>query len=289
MGFSLQNLFKIQCVRRCMGKKLVEKIYDTYAEQYSTGDFAPETFMTARCAMTFADDITWHFLTKYVPERKSIKILDAGAGDGFWAQKFIEMGYTDIVLMDISQGMLNEAQKRFSQLSGKYTVEFVKSDIADMTFEPGTFDYVFSQYDAVSLSMEPEKAVKELARVAKMGAYIVVSLDTKYRRVPELIEAGQIGNAVTLLNTNISYDFVHPQYNLTWEELTTYFENAGLDVIEVIGAPVFMHQVKESVLEELEKDAEIRKKLLEIELENCTNTSLVNFAGHLQMVGKKAT
>ena len=270
-----------------MGKKLVEKIYDTYAEQYSTGDFAPETFMTARCAMTFADDITWHFLTKYVPERKSIKILDAGAGDGFWAQKFIEMGYTDIVLMDISQGMLNEAQKRFSQLSGKYTVEFVKSDIADMTFEPGTFDYVFSQYDAVSLSMEPEKAVKELARVAKKGAYVVVSLDTKHRRVPELIEAGQIDNAVTLLKTSVSYDFVHPQYNLTWEELTTYFENAGLKVVEVIGAPVFMHQVKESVLEELEKDAEIRKRLLEIELENCTNTSLVNFAGHLQMVGKK--
>ena len=269
-------------------KKSVEKIYNTYAQGYSTGDFAPETYTTARAAMTFADDITWHFLTKYVPKRKTIKILDAGAGDGYWAQKFVEMGYKNIVLADISQGMLNEAKKRFDSLRIDHEAEFIKSDITNMKeFKSNTFDYVFSQYDAVSYCVKPEKAMKELARVAKKGAHVITTLDTKYRRVSELIEAGQIDNAITLLKTNISYDFGHPQYNLTWEELSGYFEEAGLTVVEVVGAPVFMHQVKESVLETLEKDPNIRAQLLKIELEACTERSLVNFAGHLQMIGKK--
>jgi ubiquinone/menaquinone biosynthesis C-methylase UbiE len=252
-----------------------------------TGDSTQST-VAARTAMTFADDITWHFLTKYLPKQKSSTILDAGGGDGFWAQKLVEKGYKNIVLTDISQEVLHEAKKRFASLKTSHNVKCVKSDITDMKeFKSNIFDYVFSQYDAVSYCMHPQKAVKELARVANPGAYVIVSLDTKYRRVPELLEAGQIDNAITLLNTNISYDFGHPQYNLTWEELSAYYEKAGLTVVEVVGAPVFMHQIAEAVLENLEQKRTIRKKLLKIELENCTKKSLINFAGHLQMIGKK--
>ena len=154
-------------------------------------------------------------------------------------------------------------------------------------FASNTFDFVFSQYDAVSYCMKPGKAIKELARVAKKGAHVIVCLDTKYRRVPELMEVGRIDLVKQLLKTNITYDFGHPQYNLTWKELAKYFEKAGLKVVEVVGAPVFVHQVKENVLEKLEKDLKMRKELLKIELDNCTNKSLVNFAGHLQIVGRK--
>lgn len=272
-----------------MGKRKVEKIFDKYAKGYSSGVFAPPRYDTYRAAMSFADDITWHFLTKYLPKRKSIKILDAGGGDGFWAQKLVELGYKNIVLTDISQGMLDEAVKRFAQLKMKHDVKLVKSDITDMKeFETACFDFVFSQYDAVSYCLKPANAVKELARVAKKSAYVIVSLDTKFRRVPELIEAGQIDEAEKLLETNISYDFDFSQYNLTWEELFECFKNAGLIVLEVIGAPVFMHQVNERILKKLEADPKIRNRLLQIELTYCTNRSLVNFAGHLQIVGQKS-
>ena len=129
--------------------------------------------------------------------------------------------------------------------------------------------------------------MKELARVAKKGAYVIVSLDTKFRRVPELIEAGKIGEAEKLLKTNISYDFDFPQYNLTREELSECFVKAGLIVLEAIGAPVFMHQVDQRIMSKLEADPKSRKRLLRIELAHCTNKSLVNFAGHLQLVGQK--
>jgi len=269
-------------------KTKVEEIFDKYARGYSSDAFAPARYDTARAAMSFADDITWLFLTKYLPKRKSIMILDAGGGDGYWAQKLAELGYNNIVVADISQGMLNEAAKRFSKLKTNHNVIFVKSDIANMKeFKTATFDFVFSQYDAVSLCMKPAEAIKELGRVAKKGAYVIASLDTKFRRVPELIEAGKISEAEQLLKTNISYDYDFPQHNLTHEELAEYFTKAGVNVIEVIGAPVFMHQINKQTLQKLETDPKPRKRLLKMELAHCTNKSLVNFAGHLQIVGQK--
>lgn len=79
----------------------------------------------------------------------------------------------------------------------------------------------------------------------------------------------------------------YPQYDLMWEELATYFEEAGLEVVEVIGAPVFMDRAKDEVLDKLNRDPKMRKILLKIEFDHCTNRSLVNLAGHLQMVGRK--
>ena len=269
-----------------MAKSKVESIYDTYAKEYS-GDFAPTTFDTSRSALSFANDITWHFITKYIPKNKSIKILDAGAGDGYWSEKLVQLGYKNIVLSDISKEMLEEAKNRFKKIKN-HNCEFIKTDISNMKeLKSHSFDFVFSQFDPVSYSMKPDKAMKELARVAKKNAYVIASLDTKYRRVSELISAEQIKEAKHLLKTNISYDFIHPQYNLTWEELETYSKQATLKVIELIGAPVFMHQVDEKILKKLEKDPHIRKELLKIELQNCTNKSLINFAGHLQIVCKK--
>ena len=273
-----------------MPKKKVEEIFDKYAKGYSTGEFKPSSYdEVARTAMSFADDITWHYLQKYAPRDTNALILDAGGGDGYWAQKFIELDYRNIVISDLSQGMLDEAKKRLGKLSLKHNAQFIKADITDMkdSFQENTFDYVFSQYDAVSLCMAPQNAMLELGRVAKRGTYIVVSLDTKFRRVPEFIEAKQIEAARKLLRTNVSVEFGFPQYNLTWEELAEYFDYTGIEVVEVVGAPVFLHQVDKKVMQELEKEPEVRKELLKVELEYCTTKSLINFAGHLQMIGKK--
>ncbi len=271
-----------------MGKSSVERFYDMHAKSYSKGRLFPTASVTARTAMSFADDITWHFILKYLPQRRSALILDAGAGDGYWTEKLIKRGYWNIVLYDISRGMLEEAEKRLSKLREKHQTRLIKGDIANMhQLQSNAFDYVFSQYDAVSYCMRPGIAVRELARVAKSRSYIVVSLDTKFRRVSELIEAGQIAAAEKLLRTNVSDEFGHPQYNLSWEELCIHFEAAGLRVVETVGAPVFMHQIKENSLARLEKDLNTRRRLLRIELLNCTNRSLVNFAGHLQMIGRK--
>jgi NAD(P)-dependent dehydrogenase (short-subunit alcohol dehydrogenase family) len=70
-----------------MRKTKVEKVFDKYAKGYSSGALAPSRYDTARSASSFANDITWHFLTKYLPKCKSIKILDAGGGLSYMLTK----------------------------------------------------------------------------------------------------------------------------------------------------------------------------------------------------------
>ncbi|MFX1572339.1 MAG: methyltransferase domain-containing protein [Promethearchaeota archaeon] len=269
-------------------KAKVEEFFDKYAKRYNSGKYPSVINVNPRSAMSFADDITWHFMLKYLPKNKDINILDAGAGDGYWAQKIIELGYQHIILLDISEKMLNEAKIRLSKLKKKVEVQYIKGNIINMKdLKSNTFDYVFSQYDAISYCLKPNLALKELARVVKEHGYVIVVLDTKFRRVPEYIESNHLEEAKMLLKTNISNEFGFPQYNLCWEELVEYFEAANLEVIEVVGAPVFMHQINHEILEKLEEDPHTRRKLLKLELEHCTNKSLVNFAGHLQIIGKK--
>lgn len=269
-------------------KEKVEEFFDQYAEIYNSGTYPSVINTNPRSAMSFADDIIWHFMLKYIPENKDINILDAGAGDGYWSQKIIELGYKHITLLDISEKMLNEAKIRLSNLKSKCEVQYIKGNIIDMKdLKSNTFNYVFSIYDAVSYCLKPKLALIELARVVKEHGYVIVVLDTKFRRVSEYIESNYLEEAKILLNTNISNEFGFPQYNFCWEELAECFEAANLEVIEVVGAPVFVHQIKHEILEKLEEDPQTRSELLRLELENCTNRSLVNFAGHLQIIGKK--
>ena len=269
-----------------MAKSRVELFYDKHASRYSPPDFSPSN---PKFEFYFANAVTWHFLRKYAPKQKSCLILEAGAGTGDWDVEFAKLGYKNFVLVDISQGMLNKAEKKFSKLTKRVNVRFVKANITDMRgLESNTFDYVFSQYDAVSYCLQPQKAMIELARVAKRHAYVVVTVDTKYRRIPAFIESGRLKEAAQLLKSNISYGQGFPRYNLTWEELAKDFEQAGLEVVEVIGAPVFMDHVNKRVEKRLRMDPRTRATLLRMELANCTNRSLVNLAGHLQMVGRKS-
>lgn len=275
-----------------MRKSGVEEYYDRHARSYSPGrGFSPDDIENG---LYFADQITWHFLKKYAPRKKSSLILDAGAGTGDWALLFAKLGYRNMVLADISQGMLDEARRKFASVENM-EVSFVKSNISNLKeFPTGRFDFVFSQYDAVSLCLKPRAAVKSLARVAKKGAHVIASMDTKFARVPRLIQKGKLNEAVKLLKTNVAWDAWdewndqnYPSRPLTWEELAEYFQQAGLEVVEVIGAEVFTNHIRKGVLDRLKADPKTRKTLLKMELDQCTNRSLVNMAGHLQMVGLK--
>ena len=121
----------------------------------------------------------------------------------------------------------------------------------------------------------------------KEGKVAVLPVDIDVDSLLSKVEAEKISELKKLLQTNISNEMGFPTYNPTREELVECYEEAGLRVLEVVGAPVFMHLISKEISEKLELDPEIRRELLKIELENCTNKSLVNFGGHLQIIGKK--
>ena len=109
--------------------------------------------------------ITTELLLKYVDNSKS-KILDAGCGTGLVGEILHGKNFNNIVGIDFSQPMLDQALEKNVYQS---------LDLADLTeklaFEDNTFDAVICAGTFTCGHVGPE-ALLELIRVTKTGGYI---------------------------------------------------------------------------------------------------------------------
>ena len=103
---------------------------------------------------------------------KSARILDAGAGTGLVGECLVKAGFENLVAMDLSKGMLEEAKGK------KLYREFHQMALG------GTLGFATDEFDAVisvgvfTLGHAPASAFEELVRVTKPGGHIVFSLRT---------------------------------------------------------------------------------------------------------------
>lgn len=105
---------------------------------------------------------------KYVP--KDAKILDAGAGTGLVGALLAQRGYTDLVAMDLSNGMLEEARKK------KVYKEFYRMVMGKkLAFPSRSFDAVIS-VGVLTVGHAPASSLDELLRVTRPGGHIVFTL-----------------------------------------------------------------------------------------------------------------
>ena len=101
---------------------------------------------------------------------KDAQVLDAGAGTGLAGQILESMGYTKLVAMDFSAGMLDEARKK-----GVYQ-EFHRMVMGEtLGFGAGAFDAVIS-VGVLTVGHAPASSLDELVRIIRTGGHIVFSL-----------------------------------------------------------------------------------------------------------------
>lgn len=75
------------------------------------------------------------FINHKIP--KDAKIIDIGGGDSYLIDSLLNLGYTNLYLLDISENAINRIKKRLGKKANQVT--FIVSDILD--FEPeNTFD-----------------------------------------------------------------------------------------------------------------------------------------------------
>ena len=98
------------------------------------------------------------------------RVLDAGAGTGLVGRILSSMGYTNLVAIDLSQGMLEESRKK-----GVYRElhQMVMGEPLD--FATGAFDAVIS-VGVLTVGHAPASSLDELVRVTKSGGHVVFSL-----------------------------------------------------------------------------------------------------------------
>ncbi len=106
-------------------------------------------------------------------------LLDAGGGTGITA---IKAGYRvgtngKVVILDLSENMLNQAKKKLEELNMMNKFELKVGDIYQIPYSDGTFDTVLSTYSTCPLE-DPIIAVKEMLRVLKRGGELGIAHST---------------------------------------------------------------------------------------------------------------
>lgn len=177
---------KLQWIYSSRDNEELSERYDQWAKDYDTD---------------LEDDFAWRgpeiaagFFAKYVP--KEAKVLDAGAGTGLVGVALARKGYDDIVAIDLSKGMLEEAGRKnvYRELR-----QMVMGKALD--FSTGAFDAVIS-VGVLTLGHAPASSFDELIRITRPGGYIVFSLR------PDVYEEGGFKEKMAELENDGKWELV---------------------------------------------------------------------------------
>lgn len=247
-----------------------DKIAEEYEEEYETPFWQLE------------NEITWNNIKKYLPKKGGL-ILDAGGGTGFWSRRLAKQGFR-MVCSDITHKMLDVGKVLAEKEGLLNKIKFTYSDITNMKeFEDGSFDFVLAEGDPVGYCGNPKKAVKELARVAKKGAFIVVSVDSFFAGINSLLKRKEYKKVDEVIKTKVT-DFGQgfPTQFFTVDDLKDLFQSCSLKLVEVIGK-----QIMKGFSDEMLKDKKLFNKVLEVENKFNNKASIIGMGHHIQIVGKK--
>jgi len=112
------------------------------------------------------------------------RVLVICCGSGMDAEYLVRGGAT-VVAMDISAGCLERARIRAERYGLTYGL--VQGDAENLPFGDGTFDYGFV-HDGLHHLTEPDRAISELARIARRGIMVTEPADAAITKL--LIRVG---------------------------------------------------------------------------------------------------
>lgn len=234
-------------------------------------------------AMSFRVEIPREFIKKYI--RKSDVVLDAGGGTGI---NSIMMAKTckHVTLYDLSTGVLNIAKKNIKKARFENKLDVIQGDVSDLSrFKDSQFSFVVCVGDAISYVLDKRyKAMKELARVAKKGSYLIIGCDSKYGFMRLNLRLGNLNEAIKISKTSETKDFMGPRTHLyTVDEMKKLIEKNRCEVLEIASTPTFSDTFDRSIYYNKKKWAKLKK----LELEHCTKSELLGMGHHLLFIARK--
>ncbi|HAY21490.1 MAG TPA: SAM-dependent methyltransferase, partial [Desulfobacterales bacterium] len=107
---------------------------------------------------------------KYLSSRPHQKVLEIGIGTG--ASLTLYPPHTQVIGIDISEGMIKKAKKRLAALKNGHDVELKVMDACNLEFPNESFDAVIASY-VITTVPDPHRLCKEILRVIRPGGQII--------------------------------------------------------------------------------------------------------------------
>lgn len=228
-------------------------------------------------------EIPREYIKKYL--KKSDTVLDAGGGTGINA---IIMAHhcRRVTLLDITPNILRLAETNIKKAQMQNKIDIVEGDITDLKrFDNGSFSFVVCVGDSISYVLDKrKKAIKELVRVAKKNAYLIIGCDSKYGFMGDFLRRGNLNEVLSINRLSECQDGMGARTHLyTVSEMKDLLEKSGCKVLTAASTPTISETVDPKLFQRQSEWDRLKK----LEMKLCTIPELLGIGDHLLFVARK--
>jgi SAM-dependent methyltransferase len=223
------------------------------------------------------------FIKRYI--KKSDIALDAGGGTGINAIMMAKL-CKKVTLLDISPKILKIAKANIRKTKLDKKIDIVEGDITNLKqFKDGQFSFIVCVGDSISYVLEKRfQAMRELLRVAKKGAFLVIGCDSKYGFMRLYLSKGNLNEAIKMNKVHEAHCPMGPKTHVySIDEMKNLLEKNGCKILEIASAPTMSDTFDKKIYYEKKWS-----KLKKLELELCKKPELLGMGHHLLFIAKKS-
>ncbi|MEJ5258104.1 MAG: methyltransferase domain-containing protein [Fervidobacterium sp.] len=153
----------------------IAKVYDSMYED--------EYWQVARKQIEMA-------ILKYKPQLDGAKILDVGAGTGYWSFWALQRG-AQVTLVEPAENMLKIAKEKIAQVGLLEKARFINSTAEQMDeYIDEQFDVIFALGDVLSYVSDLDKVLSVLSKISSPNALMFATVDNYYSYLKDVIIHG---------------------------------------------------------------------------------------------------
>jgi S-adenosylmethionine-dependent methyltransferase len=168
------------------------------------------------------------------------RILDAGGGTGFYSIPYASKGH-DVVILDISEKMLEIAESKVSELGIQDKVEILLGDMEKIEMPDASFDVVLCHLALCHVN-EPSRALTEFSRLLRKDGLFSLIVENKLFYSISKAFQGDVSEALRRLREDKLTVTVPELGRLrTFErnELLALLERVDLKPVKILGLRIF--------------------------------------------------